>query len=427
MTIGALNAFGRGARLTRMKLRTSIMIAALAVGGCSKKKDDPKAADPTPKTSEPGKPDPAKPDPNAAKPDPNAKKEPKLEGEALAKKYIACTDTLNAAKFDEFKKDCLAADYKGHMAGGPDVPNADAVVGFFKGMKAGFSDLKFSPQLVVVNGRNIYGVGLMTGTNNGDFKTPDGMDVKKTDKKIGVLMFHKLAINDENKAAEEWEFQDPMAMMGQLGLVPKEAGPTRPALDKGLDGAPVIVVAKDDATEKKNLEAFSKTDAALNEHKPADILALVADDAVESDQADSKDIKGKKAIEAGLKGFFAAFPDLKLEDHAAIAAGDYVIEIGTVSGTNKGPLGPIKATGKSVKMPFAEVAKFKDGKIVELWRFRNGADTAMQLGLMPAPGAPKGDAPKGDAPKGDAPKGDAPKGGAAPTPKKEEKKAGGGW
>jgi predicted ester cyclase len=425
MTIGALNAFGRGARLTRMKLRTSIMIAALAVGGCSKKKDEPKAADPAPKTSEPGKPDPAKPDPNAAKPDPNKPdpnaKPAKLEGDALAKKYVDCVNLINDKKDADFKATCLAADYKGHMADAMDVPNADAVLGFFKTMRTGFPDYKLSPQLVIVSGRTIYGVNLVTGTNSADWKAPDGSDQKKTDKKIGQLMFHKLAINDENKAAEEWAFSDPMTMMGQLGQLPKEAGPTRPALDKGIEGAPVIVVTKDDATEKANLEAWEKGNKAFNEHKTADLVASMADDAVESDQAGPKDNKGKKETEAGLKMFMTAFPDIKIEDHTSIAAGDYVVMIGTITGTHKGPLGPVKATNKPVKSSFAEIAKIKDGKITQLWRFRNGMAMAMQLGLI------KNDAPKGDAPKGDAPKGDAPKGGAAPTPKKEEKKAGGGW
>jgi hypothetical protein len=75
----------------------------------------------------------------------------------------------------------------------------------------------------------------------------------------------------------------------------------------------------------------------------------------------------------------------------------------------------MKATNKAVTMHFAEVAKLKDGKVAQLWRFRNGMAMAMQLGLM-------GDAPKGgEAPKADAPKKDAAKKDAA---KKDDK---GGW
>ena len=76
----------------------------------------------------------------------------------------------------------------------------------------------------------------------------------------------------------------------------------------------------------------------------------------------------------------------------------------------------MKPTKKAVKGQFAEVAKIKDGKIAELWRFRNGLSMAVQMGLAPAPGAgapANGSAGSGSAaPAKDAPKGDAPKAGS---------------
>ena len=208
----------------------------------------------------------------------------------------------------------------------------------------------------------------------------------------------------------------------------------RPAIDKGIDGAPIVVVAADDDKEKKNVEAATKSAAAFTSHKIPDILATYTDDALESDQAGSKDWKGKKEIQAGTETLLKAFPDFKGSDATFFAAGDYVVMTGKFEGTHTGPLGPLKATNKKVNGEFAEVMEMKDGKIAKLWRFRNGMAMAKQLGLIPehaghgagsaAPAggsaAPKGDAPKGDAPKGE-PKKDEPK---KDEPKKDEPKKG---
>jgi len=220
-------------------------------------------------------------------------------------------------------------------------------------------------------------------------KTPMG-EIAATKKKIGMMFFHKLALNDGNKATEEWWYGDPATMLGQIGKLPKEFGPVRPATDKGLDGAPIVIVAADDAKEKANVEAIKKLNEAFNAHKPADQIAAFADDAVQSDQAGPSDTKGKKAIEPGLKMFHTIFPDGKIAVEA-VAVGDYVIQTGTFSGTHKGPLG--KASQAKVEMAFAEVNELKDGKIVKMWRFRNALALAAKLGLMKPAGDKAGDKP----------------------------------
>jgi len=190
-------------------------------------------------------------------------------------------------------------------------------------------------------------------------------------------------------------------------------------IEKGWAGAPIIVVAADDAKEKANLEIVKKSNEAFNTHKVPDALAFWADDGLESDQAGDKDAKGKKELEAGLKTFLTAFPDVKLDVPNLYAAGDFVVALGTFSGTNTGPLGKMKKTDKKVTGNFAEVIKIKDNKVAEIWRFRNGMAMAQQLGLMPAPGA----APAGGA-KGAEPAKDEKKGAA--EPKKDEKKGAAG-
>src|SRR4029079_19430399 len=76
--------------------------------------------------------------------------------------------------------------------------------------------------------------------------------------------------------------------------------------------------------------------------------------------------------------------------------GDYVVAVVKNSGTNKGAMpsmGLKKPTNKPMSFTGADVVKMANGKGVESWSFYNAAAIAMQLGLMPAPGADKGAAP----------------------------------
>ena len=334
----------------------------------------------------------------AAKPPDPPKPTPKT-GKDLAQLYQDCGALIAGAKWDDFLKTCSAEGFVAHQADDKDMKREE-VVPMFKDMQVAFPDSKMHPQLILVNGRNILAVSLMTGTHEGTMKTPMG-EIPATKKKYGQLMYHRLAVNDENKVTEEWSYFDPGTMMAQLGLTPKEAPPSRPAMEKGMEGAPVIVVAADDEKEKKNLETAKKATEAFNSHKVADTMAFYADDAVESDQAGGADSKGKKEIEKGTQMFLKAFPDVKVELPNMWAVGDYVVAEGTFSGTNTGAMGKMPKTGKQVKGQFAEIYKLKDGKITELWRFRNGISMAMQLGLMKPPGGDmKGDMKGGDPKKG---------------------------
>jgi predicted ester cyclase len=320
-----------------------------------------------------------------------------LVGPELAERYKKCVGLINDNKIDEFIGTCVAADYKGHE-GDNVMSGADALKGTFTRLKTAFPDWKLSPQLILISGRNILGVQLSQGTNTGPMTMPGAPETPATNKKFGQLVFHKLAINDQNKATEEWAYGDMMTMMGQLGLLPPNAPPVRPVMEKGWDGAPIVAVSADNDSEKKNLEVVKKMLDAFNAHKAADMVALVSDDYVESDQGDPQDHTGKKAMDAGVKEFLTAFPDGKVTVDSTYAAGDYVVALGTFEGTNTGDLGKmIKKTGKKVTLHVAEISKLKDGKITNLWRFGNGMEMAMQLGLMKPPGAGAGSAAAGSA------------------------------
>ena len=317
---------------------------------------------------------------------PPAQEAPKPKsGNELAEMYVTCAGKLSSNKVDDFMKDCLDPAVVVHMAGGPDM-KADDLKQHFASMFAAFPDMNDEPQVILVNGKTLFAVSLIQGEHKGTLKMHDMPDVPATNKKVGFLVFEKATTNDAGKVTEAWRFADPATMMGQLGLMPKDAQPKRAAIEKGMDNAPVIVVAGDDAKEKANLDAVKKGNDAFNAHKPADVVAMATDDSIESDQAHDKDIKGKKDMEKGLKDFFTAFSDIKATGDTW-AAGDWVVSIGALQGTNDHDMGKMKKTGKQVNAPFAEVFQMKDGKLVEMWRFYNSLAFAQQLGLVPPPGA----------------------------------------
>ena len=378
--------------------KISLLAAALALvamPACKKKDAD------APKTETP----PATPGSGSAamapkpvdKPAEPAK--PKTPQE-IADMYKACGEKLNGGKLDDFMKDCVADDFQSHM--GEMTMKKDELKGMFASMRTAFPDMKWAPQLVLVNGHNIVGVALSTGTHEGTMKMPGMPDVPATHKKFGFLAAHELKVDDGGKAKEELGFEDEGTFMSQLGLAPKDAEPKRPVADKGIDGAPILAIAADDAKEKANVELVKKTDEAFNAHKIPDLLALITDDAVESDQASAKDNKGKKEIEKGLKDFQTAFSDGKITSTETWGAGDYVVDIGKFEGTNDHDMGKMKKTGKKVSVQFLEVDQVKDGKVSHMWRFYDGMEFAKQLGLVKPPAAAPagGDAGKpGDAAK----------------------------
>lgn len=366
-------------------IRTVLAIASVLVATASCKRSKHEGERSAMKPAEPGARRTATPPPPTPTPTPapatvrEPAKPPLLVGEALASKYIACVALINSDNFDAFQRDCVATEYRGHEMAGMELNNPAALVGMLKDMKAGVPDLKLEPQLVLVSGRNILAVVLTSGKHTGTLKLPDGKEIKKTDKRVGQLLFHRLAIDDDNKASEEWAYSDHAAMPGQLGLLPRTAA-IRPIATR-WPGAPIIAIAVDDAKERVHVELMNQATAAFQTHKVADVAALWADDGIESDQAEPSDRKGKQRIENGLTQLFTAFPDAKCQVSNTWAAGDYVVALGTFTGTQSGPLGPIKATNRPVTVEYAEVAKIKDGKVTQLWRFRD----AMAMMAAPKP------------------------------------------
>jgi predicted ester cyclase len=317
------------------------------------------------------------------------KEEPKpvpLTPEQKVKGYQDGWAAFNAKDFAKFQSIWADNATSTLLDMGPPKVGPAAIADDAKAFATAFPDVTGELELTLVNGNNAVGVLLLRGTQKGIYETPMG-PVSPTNKKVGFLAAHGIELNDAGKAQSQWFAYDGGTVAGQLGLMPM---PHRKVIETGWTDKPVVIATGSD-TEKANLAAFNKALEGFNKHDAASALGSAADDLVFSELSAPADRTGKKEAQKGMEDMFKAFPDVKLDVKSAWGAGDYVVAIGSWSGTNTGdmPAAHLKKTGKAVTVQFVEIDKFAAGKTKNIWIFSNGAAVAAQLGMMPKPAETK--------------------------------------
>ncbi len=146
---------------------------------------------------------------------------------------------------------------------------------------------------------------------------------------------------------------------------------------KGIDSAALKL--------EKNKQTAINSDLAFNKKDIDGIFKDCTPDYVEYGNGESKPMK-LDSIKANIKNLFVGFPDFKVENLHAIAAGDTVIIIADWSGTFKNQFMKMKPTGKAYKAPDADIFTFnKDGKITSHKSIQSDETYFMQLGIPMPP------------------------------------------
>ena len=100
-------------------------------------------------------------------------------------------------------------------------------------------------------------------------------------------------------------------------------------------------------------------------------------------------VTGIEAFLAFATGFKQAFPDLRWEMREFIEGSDTVVVEGLFLGTNTGPMvgpwGSIPATGKGIKLPFCDIWKVRNRRIIENRIYYDQVTFLGQLGLLMSP------------------------------------------
>ena len=84
--------------------------------------------------------------------------------------------------------------------------------------------------------------------------------------------------------------------------------------------------------------------------------------------------------------FLAAFSDSHITLEDQIAEGDKVVSRYTWRMVHTGAFQGLPPTGKQLAVTGIDIARIKDGKIVEYWANQDQMGMMQQLGVIPAPG-----------------------------------------
>ncbi|CAN5291122.1 hypothetical protein BH11MYX1_BH11MYX1_46030 [soil metagenome] len=314
------------------------ILVAVALLGCSKKQDAPPAPAP----------------------------EPSVRHD-LGKLFEACWAAWSDGT-DGPLRDCYAttAVSESPGAGFPPATQVSAILEAAKGFKTAFPDLVGKPQLVLVNETKVAAVVRLSGTK------------AETKKPFGLLGGVVDNFDASDKITHESDYFDSLTIQGQLDPQPSH-------LVRAWDATSSLVkqtiVAKHDAAEQANVDVVKAMVAAFNRHDLAAFGALIADDATWSEHAERADWNKAELLrdrEAGIKGF----PDLAIRAQDTWGAGDFVVEVAELTGTNDGPMpGIATPTHKQLAVPFLAIHHVVAGRVAHTWVFQQASAFVTQLGL----------------------------------------------
>lgn len=142
--------------------------------------------------------------------------------------------------------------------------------------------------------------------------------------------------------------------------------------------------------EQNKVVARRLVEEAFNLGKFGVLEEVIATNFVNHDPASPDFGRGPQAARQNITVYRTAFPDVSITIEEQVAAGDKVVTRWTGRGTHKGTLGDIPPTGKQTTVTGITIDRLADGKIVESWSNWDTLGLMQQLGVVPAPGKPRG-------------------------------------
>ena len=122
-------------------------------------------------------------------------------------------------------------------------------------------------------------------------------------------------------------------------------------------------------------ELFSTGDEALADE-------VLSPDVVFHGTVGDGELRGIDAVKAFVAGYRRAFPDARSTVEDQIAEDDKVVTRWRASGTHRGELGPIAATGREFEIDGMTIERIAAGRIVEVWVARDELGLLGQLGVL---------------------------------------------
>ena len=139
----------------------------------------------------------------------------------------------------------------------------------------------------------------------------------------------------------------------------------------------------DTISQNKNTVA-SFIDALFTKGDFGAVDEYLAEDFVDHDPPMGGPASREGMRQAGAM-FRAAFPDWHSDLNFLVEEGDLVVENFTASGTQRGQILGVPASGRTVSLPGINIWRVRDGRIVERWGRLDELGLMRQLGLVPQP------------------------------------------
>ena len=134
----------------------------------------------------------------------------------------------------------------------------------------------------------------------------------------------------------------------------------------------------------KNVEMIRSAHESWNKRDFAGVVESAAEKLTYTDNSRAVTFNNRDKFREWTEGWAKAFSDGRITSPEYIDAGDIVIARFTVVGTNDGPLGSMKPTGRKMSLPFCEICYFdKQGKTVSGGCYYDQYTLMTQLGHIP--------------------------------------------
>ena len=132
-------------------------------------------------------------------------------------------------------------------------------------------------------------------------------------------------------------------------------------------------------TALAQVEAFNRRDLDAQVSGYADTFTM-------TDHARGITLRSKEEIKSWMQEWIAASSDAKISLVEAIDAGDVVVSVLEIDGTNDGPLGPMPASGRRFSTRGVQILHFdREGRIVAHNNFFDQLSMMVQLGFAEPP------------------------------------------
>ncbi len=281
------------------------------------------------------------------------------ENKALVLRLV---DALNrdreaiVSKASEF----LADDIVLHDAHGQDIRGIhDYVERHLRHLFEVYPDASIAVEDIIAEGDKVVARMNITGTQAREIHHPL-LDVPVTGRKVkmDVVYIERIA---GDKIVEEWERQDTMGVLKQLGFA------IMPTENYEAKEIKALMHHWINESNKGNAAAISVTDE------------ICAPNIVVHSIAESTGLDDYKRFMSEVRN---AFPDIQLELHDMIVEGNEVAIRFTETGTHKGAFMGIPPTGKGVTIRGVEVDRIVGGKVVEIWSGLDALGLMQQLGFV---------------------------------------------